>query len=350
MEPTSEQELKQLHDEGRITEDEYKELLEAIRQKEVVQEPVDVPPKSAEPKPKNKFGEAALVLFLLSIVIPVISILLAFVLSAMRMKLFIAGPFIFLGFLCALLAFIFGIIGWKSTPGKIAAIGVPCLGVLILPGLLLLSLFSVRTSTAVAVEQARSKKRAKIEELEELVSQQFVSHKTYALDSTEGILTQEGVTIDNNIFAEGTGSLKVEYDKPETRTFRLFETGPISIDRRMLIYSAKLRASGMGGKAYLEMQCHIPGSGDFFSRSIDQPVTQTTWTTTQTPFRLETGYMPDNVKLNLVIEGPGTVWIDDIKLLSSPLTSGPDSIYVVPELFENAESSKGVHPVNGPLY
>jgi hypothetical protein len=38
MEPTSEQELKQLLDEGRITEEDYKELLEAIRQKETVQE------------------------------------------------------------------------------------------------------------------------------------------------------------------------------------------------------------------------------------------------------------------------------------------------------------------------
>ena len=34
MEPTSEQELKQLLEEGRITEEEYRELLEAIRQKE----------------------------------------------------------------------------------------------------------------------------------------------------------------------------------------------------------------------------------------------------------------------------------------------------------------------------
>jgi hypothetical protein len=316
MEPTSEQELKQLLDEGRITEEEYKELLEAIRQKETVQKPVEKP---TEPKPKSKFGEAALVLFLLSIVIPVISVLLAFLLGAMRVKVFMAAPFIFLGLLCGLFAFIFGIIGWKTPQGKIAAIGVPCLGLLVIPGLLLLSFFQVRTSTAVAVEQARLKKTAKIKELEELASKQFISHKAYSLDSLEGVLAQEGVEIDNNVFAEGGGALKVEYHKPETRTIRLFETGPISVDNRMLIYSAKLRGSEMGGKAYLEMMCHFPGSGEFFSRSIDRPVTQTTWTTAQTPFRLETGQMPSNVKLNLVIEGPGTVWIDDIKLLSSPL-------------------------------
>ena len=75
----------------------------------------------------------------------------------------------------------------------------------------------------------------------------------------------------------------------------------------------------MGGKAYLEMWCDIPGKGEFFSRSIERPVTETNWTTVQTPFRLEAGQMPANVKLNLAIEGVGTVWIDDIKLLSSPL-------------------------------
>ena len=37
MEPTSEQELKQLLEEGKITEQEYQELLKALRQKETTQ-------------------------------------------------------------------------------------------------------------------------------------------------------------------------------------------------------------------------------------------------------------------------------------------------------------------------
>jgi hypothetical protein len=318
---SSEQELRQLLDEGRITEDEYKELLEAIRQRETVQEPVEVPPKPTAPIPRTGYGKAALILMIAGALMPIAALAAHFVImyAGVRLGMFLFLPFLLLGIFCLLLAFIFGIIGWKSTPGKIAAIGVPCLGLLIIPGLVLLSLFHVRTSTAVAVEQARSKKTAKIKELEALASKQLISHKAYSLDSMDGILTQEDVEIDNTIFSEGSGALRVEYNKPETRTIRLFETGPISIDNRMLIYSAKVRASDMGGKAYLEMLCHIPGSGEFFSRSIDQPVTQTDWTIAQTPFRLETGYMPDNVKLNLVIEGPGTVWIDDIKLVSSSL-------------------------------
>jgi hypothetical protein len=39
----------------------------------------------------------------------------------------------------------------------------------------------------------------------------------------------------------------------------------------------------------------------------------------ETPFFLKKGENPDNVKLNLVINGKGTAWIDDIRVLKGPL-------------------------------
>jgi hypothetical protein len=36
--------------------------------------------------------------------------------------------------------------------------------------------------------------------------------------------------------------------------------------------------------------------------------------TQETPFFLKKGENPNNVKLNLVIDGKGMVWIDDIRL------------------------------------
>jgi hypothetical protein len=38
-----------------------------------------------------------------------------------------------------------------------------------------------------------------------------------------------------------------------------------------------------------------------------------------TPFFLKKGENPENVKLNLVVDGVGTVWIDDIQLIRGPL-------------------------------
>jgi hypothetical protein len=87
-----------------------------------------------------------------------------------------------------------------------------------------------------------------------------------------------------------------------------------------LIYQAKVRTEEMVGRAYLEMWCHFPGKGEFFSRGLLSPLTGTTnWMTEETPFLLKRGEKPDLVKLNLVINGKGTAWIDDIRLLKGPL-------------------------------
>jgi hypothetical protein len=302
MEPTSEQELKQLLEEGKITEDEYHQLLEAIHQKEKPQPPIE---KSAQVKPRTGYGRTALILFILSITLPIFSILLLIILSAMKVGMLLAAPFLLIGMLCALMAFIFGIIGWKSTQGKIAAIGVPCLGLLIVPGLLLLMLFSHRAVKVVAVEGKEY---------------YLKPYQVYQLDSLDGVLKQDGLEFDSVISSDGKGSLKMTTGSLEKKTFRLLETGPVHVENRTLVYAAKLKSDLSSGRAYLEMWCDIPGKGEFFSRGLAQPISGTTqWTHAQIPFRLEAGQAPENVKLNLVVEGTGTVWIDDIKLLSNPL-------------------------------
>jgi len=57
-----------------------------------------------------------------------------------------------------------------------------------------------------------------------------------------------------------------------------------------------------------------------FGLSQVQILTGTTdWTTEETPFFLQKGENPSSVKLNLVINGKATVWIDDIRLLKVQL-------------------------------
>jgi hypothetical protein len=217
-------------------------------------------------------------------------------------------PFLFLGLLCELLAFIFGIIGWKTTPGKIAAIGVPCMGLLIIPGFLLLGFLSFR---AVQVP---------VPESYDTPAAVAIIHQEYPLDTLEDLISQDMATLDEEFYVNGEASLKFVSDSSEKKTIRLYEVKPTDIESGILIYQAQLKSLDLKGQAYLEMWCNIPGRGEFFSRDLEQPIAGTTdWIHAQTPFRLEFGQIPANVKLNLVIEGPGTVWIDDIKLLSSPL-------------------------------
>jgi hypothetical protein len=143
--------------------------------------------------------------------------------------------------------------------------------------------------------------------------------KEYPLDSLEGILTREGITLDKAVSADGNGSLKIAAGQPVT--VRLYETGDIDVENARILYQAKVKTENLDGKAYIEMWCHFPGKGEYYSRALQPAVSGTMdWVTQETPFFLKPGENPDNVKLNLVIEGKGTVWIDDISLVKGPLS------------------------------
>ncbi len=148
--------------------------------------------------------------------------------------------------------------------------------------------------------------------------QEVVELKRFPIDSLEGIMTQSGVQFDKEVSSDGKGSLKIIATEPTV--VRLFELGDIDIENARLIYQAKVRTEGVEGQVFLEMWCHFPGKGEFFSRGLQTPLTGTTnWATEETPFFLKKGENPDNVKLNLVINGKGTAWIDDIRVLKGPL-------------------------------
>ena len=149
-------------------------------------------------------------------------------------------------------------------------------------------------------------------------SEQVVEIKLFSIDSMKGVITRSGVWIDRVISSDGNGSLRITSTKPTV--VRLFETGDIDIENARLVYQARLRTENVEGQVYLEMWCHFPGKGEFFSRGLQTPLTGTMeWTTEETPFFLKKGENPDNVKLNLVINGRGTAWIDDIRLLKASL-------------------------------
>ncbi|MCP4580487.1 MAG: hypothetical protein GY839_02635 [candidate division Zixibacteria bacterium] len=139
----------------------------------------------------------------------------------------------------------------------------------------------------------------------------------YNLDNLGGLITQDNIEFDKEISSDGFGSIKII--AAESTTVRLFETGDIDIEDCRLIYRGKIRTDNFSGQAFLEMCCGFPGKGEYFSRDLQSLVTGSVeWVTEETHFFLKKGENPDNVKLNLVINGAGTVWIDDIHLLKAP--------------------------------
>ena len=142
--------------------------------------------------------------------------------------------------------------------------------------------------------------------------------KYFPVDDLNGIISQTGVFLDKNISKDGNGSLRITVTEPTV--IRLYETGDIDVENVRLIYKANIRTEDVKGKAYLEMWCSFPGKGEFFSRALHSPLSGSNdWTLQETPFFLKKGENPANVKLNIVINGTGTVWIDDIHLMKGPL-------------------------------
>ena len=105
------------------------------------------------------------------------------------------------------------------------------------------------------------------------------------------------------------------------RTIRLFEVTPAAgLEQCQVLYRAKIKTEKADKRVYLEMWCRVPGFGEAFSKGFDNAVTGTTdWETVEIPFYLQKGQQPDLIKLNVVMEGKGTVWVKDVELSRGPL-------------------------------
>jgi len=135
----------------------------------------------------------------------------------------------------------------------------------------------------------------------------------YPIHGMQDVVTRSGVEFDEEITADDGGALRLT--AKETTTFRLYEIEGIDVEDTRIVYRAKIRTEDVQGQAYLEMWCEFPGKGEYFSRALHAPLTGSNeWTTQETPFFLKEGENPNRVKLNVVVEGGGTVWIDDVVL------------------------------------
>jgi tRNA A-37 threonylcarbamoyl transferase component Bud32 len=131
--------------------------------------------------------------------------------------------------------------------------------------------------------------------------------------TSDGTITKDGVTVTDDAW-------QIDVQKPQT--IRLFEVPDPQVEQCQLAYRAKIKTEGLAGRAYLEMWCCLLGRGEFFSKGLHQTVSGTTnWASFEIPFFLKKGEKPDLIKLNLVVEGMGKVWLKDIELLKTPLGS-----------------------------
>jgi len=137
--------------------------------------------------------------------------------------------------------------------------------------------------------------------------------KYFPVNDLNGIITQSGIELDKSISDDGNGSIKITTSKP--LVIQLYSIDDLRIEDTQIIYEANVKSEGLSGQAYLEMWCVFKDKGEYFSRGFDSVISgNTDWKTIRTVFQLNKGEMPDRIKLNVVVNGVGTIWIDDIHL------------------------------------
>jgi len=135
-----------------------------------------------------------------------------------------------------------------------------------------------------------------------------------SLDDTSSI----GIAIetDSRVKIEGEGSIRITTKHPTTVC--IGEVNGLDIEDAALIYKAMVKSDLEGG-AYLEMLVQI-GEEQYFSKGMNDPIMgKSDWRLLQTPFIFQVGQNPGKVLLNIVINGRGIVWIDDVVLSETPL-------------------------------
>jgi len=128
------------------------------------------------------------------------------------------------------------------------------------------------------------------------------------------------------VLAPGPGAphaqLKVDHRNPVPRTVRLLtiDQPPITAPRYALV--GEVRYEAVQGPAYLEMWNLFPGGGRFFSRTLGTagPMASLTGSSGWRPFLLpffnqEGGPPPVALEVNLVLAGPGTVYLSPVRLV-----------------------------------
>jgi len=128
-----------------------------------------------------------------------------------------------------------------------------------------------------------------------------------------------GTTIaaDKDTKSQGSGSIRISTLWPTT--ICLGELSDLDVENATLVYRANVKSEKLEGQAFLEMWCHF-GGGQYFSRGLNSVIAGTSdWKTLETPFFLQKGQKPEKVTLNIVVNGKGTVWINEARLVKEPL-------------------------------
>jgi hypothetical protein len=134
------------------------------------------------------------------------------------------------------------------------------------------------------------------------------------------------VSTDKSITADGNGSIKVEAALNAMVT--VADQKNLSVPKDNTLWcTIKVKCAGVKQRAYLELWCEVAEGRRAFSKGLDQPLQgDSDWREIRLPMMVNGDFTVSRALVNVVIEGPGTVWVDQVTFEKAKgLSAGPMS-------------------------
>jgi hypothetical protein len=137
---------------------------------------------------------------------------------------------------------------------------------------------------------------------------------------------REAVTVDRATSFDGNGSLGIQTLGDSTFLLYALEGAALTgakLENAQISYQARLRTDALEGEARIELGVRIAGGATY--RAVpDMPALRgsTDWVMQEANFWSGPGERPDGIFLMLAVKGAGRVWIDRLKVLSTPRRPG----------------------------
>jgi hypothetical protein len=141
---------------------------------------------------------------------------------------------------------------------------------------------------------------------------------SFTADTLDLVLMADYVYSDEEIFAEGSGAIRLTTEMP--MSVDIYAVDYPEVENRLLVYKAKIRSQELVGDASLAMKVTLTTGTAFDARQ--EPSTAvggtTDWTECEASLLIPAGSEVKSVVLGFSVDGFGTAWIDDLRVISAP--------------------------------
>ncbi len=134
---------------------------------------------------------------------------------------------------------------------------------------------------------------------------------TFTCDDPKQVKTT--ISHDATTTQDGNGSLKVEAVQGALVTIADQQGLAVKKDHTLWC-TLKVKCAGVKQKAYLEMWCEVGEGQRAFSKGLGQALQgDSDWKVIRLPMMVNGDYTVRRALVNVVIEGTGTVWVDEVQ-------------------------------------